>query len=359
MDWVERLAALVEVKAGLDAQNVKTTISAHPEDYEQVASTLSFASTHGLTVYPTGLGTNPVGPSVRADIALNLSRLNSILEVSQENLYVSAQAGCPVPRLTAELERAGLFLPTDYPGSLGGWAATNAVSPFSTWYGLPRELVLGAKLCTGDGVLVASGSKTTKFSSGYKLWKSLIGSLGWLGVFVELYCRVQPKPEAFVSGQGETSLIPRLLRGPLRPVCVWAVFERGGREALGAVFAGYASALKKIDLPIKVSEGVLKPPKLEGNLVLVASKRGLEAEYARRALRELDGELAVAYLGAGVVRVSVKDFSRLEEARMSMDVPLIVERGSYLGDYWGYHPTTLRRLKQALDPKGTLSPGKF
>ncbi|MEM3798786.1 MAG: FAD-binding oxidoreductase [Thermoprotei archaeon] len=359
MDWSDGLAKLVEVREGVSNDWVRTDVNVYPEDYGQVASILGFASENGLSVYPSGIGSNPVGPVVKANIGLVLSRLNSVLEVSSENLYVSAQAGCPMPILYAELDKHGLYLPTDYNGSLGGWAAVNAVSVRSTWYGLPRELVLGGKICTGDGVLVASGSKTTKFSSGYKIWKSLIGSLGWLGVYVELYCRVYPKPEMFVSGFGDSSLAYTLLRGGLRPVCLWVVFEAGGKEVLGVVFGGYASALRRINIPMRLSEGVSEPPTLTGNIVLVATRRGLEVEYARRALSTLRGDLAIAYVGSGVVRVSVKDFSGVEETRRLLGVPVIVERGLYDGDYWGYHPSVLRRLKHALDPKGVLSPGKF
>ena len=359
VDWSDDLARLVEVRDGLNVSWAKTEVNVYPEDYGQVASVLGFASENNLSVYPFCMGTNPVGPTVKAKIGLVFSRLNSVLEVSPENLYVSAQSGCPLTSLSAELDKRGLYLPTDYAGSMGGWASANAVSAYSTWYGMPRELVLGAKICTGDGVLVSSGSKTTKFSSGYKVWKSLIGSLGWLGVFVELYCRVYPKPEVFVSGVGDTSLLNTLLRGGLRPLCVWVVFEAGGREALGAVFGGYASALKRINTSLRMSEGILKPPTLEGNIVTVASKKGLESEYAKRALSALKGDMAIAYVGSGVVRLSVKDFSYVEKARRLLGVPVIVERGDYNGDYWGYHPAVLKKLKQALDPKGVLSPGKF
>jgi FAD/FMN-containing dehydrogenase len=362
MDLAEGLARICDVGDGVDTVAVRTKLCAYPSTYDQVGGVLRFAFENNLSVYPMGRGTNPVGPPVRAAVGLVLSRLNSVLEVSAENLYVSVQAGCPLETLRDKVDAAGAFLPVDYAGTAGGWASTNPVSGFSTWYGSARELLLGAKLYTGMGEAVRSGSKTPKFSSGYKVWKSLSGALGWLGVYVELYVRVFPKPEVFLSGQTDTGMANFLLRGGVRPVALWAEADKDGRETLHLVLAGFASALRRLGPPldkINLSEGVTSPTRLEGNIVLVTCPRGTELDNMRHWMRVLRGERAVAYLGAGAVRLTVADLSLVEDARRTSATPVVVEKGNYAGDYWGYHPRTMEKLKEALDPRALLSPGKY
>jgi len=56
-------------------------------------------------------------------------------------------------------------------------------------------------------------------------------------------------------------------------------------------------------------------------------------------------------------RIEVKDFSGIDEVRRF--ATLVVEKGEYQGDYWGFRSPTLSKLKRALDPCFALSPGKF
>ena len=64
-------------------------------------------------------------------------------------------------------------------------------------YGGLRDFFIGARFVDGQGRLVRSGGKVVKNAAGFDQHKLLIGSLGRLGVLVEVSFKVFPKPPAY------------------------------------------------------------------------------------------------------------------------------------------------------------------
>src|SRR6056297_1625541 len=66
-----------------------------PTSSEQVVDLVKFAGEEGLPLVPRGSGTGLSGGSVAAEggMVLCLTRLNRILEIDEENLTATAQAG--------------------------------------------------------------------------------------------------------------------------------------------------------------------------------------------------------------------------------------------------------------------------
>jgi len=63
-------------------------------------------------------------------------------------------------------------------------------------HGPLRDSLLEVRFVTGDGRLVQGGGPTVKNVSGYDLPRLLVGSLGTLGVIVQVTLRCRPLPEA-------------------------------------------------------------------------------------------------------------------------------------------------------------------
>ena len=66
-----------------------------PTESEHVVEVVNFAHQEGLPIVPRGSGTGLSGGSVaaRGGIVLCMTRLNRILEIDEENLTATAQAG--------------------------------------------------------------------------------------------------------------------------------------------------------------------------------------------------------------------------------------------------------------------------
>ncbi len=189
-------AALAE--AAIDS--VTPSLMVQPGDDEAVAATLAWANSQGLSVIPRGAGTTlGLGePPRRADLVLDLSRLNRVLEYEPADLTVTVQAGVTLGQLQQALGERRQWLPLDPPGgadrTVGGLVATGASGPHRLAFGTPRDLLIGLRIAQADGMLYRGGAKVVKNVAGYDLPKLFVGSLGTLGVVVEATFKLQPLP---------------------------------------------------------------------------------------------------------------------------------------------------------------------
>jgi glycolate oxidase len=137
---------------------------------------------------------------VENGVVLDLTRMNRILEIDEENLVAVVEPGVVTYAIQQEVERRGLFYPPD-PASLktstiGGNVAECAGGPRAFKYGVTRDYVLGLEVVTPWGDLVKTGGKTVKSVTGYDLTRLYTGSEGTLGIITRIYLRLIPKPQS-------------------------------------------------------------------------------------------------------------------------------------------------------------------
>ncbi|HUS79027.1 MAG TPA: FAD-binding oxidoreductase [Patescibacteria group bacterium] len=170
-----------------------------PADTDEVSAVMRLAYSERIPVTPQGSRTGLSGGShpVYGGIALNLERMNRILEVDAENLMAVVEPGVLIMDLHAETEKQGLLYPPDpgqESGSLGGNISTNAGGVRGLKYGVTRDFVQGLEAVLPDGEIITLGGKVVKNSTAYSLMDLIIGSEGTLAVVTKATLKLVPKP---------------------------------------------------------------------------------------------------------------------------------------------------------------------
>jgi alkyldihydroxyacetonephosphate synthase len=168
-----------------------------------VKALLDLGGKEKIAVVPFGGGTSvvggvePVRGSFGSLIALDLSRMRSVLDIDRQSLTATLEPGLRGPQVEAELARAGLTLghfPQSFEyATLGGWVATRSAGQASTGYGKIEEMVAGVRCVSPSGEIDLDAQPAS--AVGPELRELIVGSEGVLGVITKATLRVRPRPE--------------------------------------------------------------------------------------------------------------------------------------------------------------------
>jgi len=204
-----------------------------PESTQQVAEVMKIASLYTLPVTPRGAGSGLSGGAIPiyGGIVISLEKMNRILEIDEENLTVSAEAGIITNELNERLKSRNLFF-AGYPMSLetcvlGGNIAENAGGGKAVKYGVTGRYVLELEVVTPAGDIVHLGGKVSKDVSGYDLKNLYIGSEGTLGIVTSATIRLLGLPQStsdllvpFRTPQEAISVVPLIMKMGIIPTSI-------------------------------------------------------------------------------------------------------------------------------------------
>lgn len=154
-------------------------------------------------VLPRGGGTKPALSTPPDDATpLDLMAITGVVEYEPGEFTFTARAGTRIVDVNKLLQEHGQYLPFDpllveRGATLGGTVAAGMSGPGRYRYGGVRDFLLGVRHVDGEGQLIRSGGKVVKNAAGFDIPKLMVGSLGQLGVLVELTFKVFPEPEAY------------------------------------------------------------------------------------------------------------------------------------------------------------------
>ena len=182
---------------------------------------------------------------------LDVRPLAGVVDYEPSELVVTVRAGTRLRELQALLAERGQCLPFEPPqfgvgSTIGGAVAAGLSGPARASVGSLRDYVLGVQIVNGKGELLTFGGQVMKNVAGYDVSRLMAGSLGTLGVIVQVSLKVLPVPPAeatLLFDLSETSARQQLNRWggqplPLNASC-WAdghlaVRLRGAQAAVAA-----------------------------------------------------------------------------------------------------------------------------
>ena len=176
-------------------------MDAKPKTVDEVCAVVRQA----LRILPRGGGTKPALSTPQEGVqVIDVSGLAGITEYQPGEYTFTALAGTRIEDVNIVLAGYGQYLPFDpllvgRGATLGGTVAANTSGPGRYHYGGVRDFLIGVRFVDCDGHIVRGGGKVVKNVAGFDLPKLMVGSMGGLGVMVELIFKVFPRPGAFVT----------------------------------------------------------------------------------------------------------------------------------------------------------------
>jgi glycolate oxidase len=171
---------------------------------QEVSKIMTYACEHRIPVVARGSGTGLVGASVAlfGGIMMDMSKMNRILEIDEENLTLTVEPGVLLMDIAPYVEAHDLFYPPD-PGektaTIGGNINTNAGGMRAVKYGVTRDYVRGLEVVLPNGSILNIGGKVVKNSSGYSIKDLICGSEGTLAIVTKAILKLLPLPQKAIS----------------------------------------------------------------------------------------------------------------------------------------------------------------
>lgn len=130
---------------------------------------------------------------------LDTRSYHGIVSYDPTELVITARCGTPLAQIEQALAEHNQMLAFEPPGfgpdaTIGGVVAAGLSGPRRQHVGAVRDFVLGAVLMDGKSEVLHFGGQVMKNVAGYDVSRLLAGSLGTLGLILEVSLKVLPKP---------------------------------------------------------------------------------------------------------------------------------------------------------------------
>ena len=179
-----------------------------------------------------------------------------IVAYEPSELVITARCGTTLADIETAMSGHGQLLAFEPPhfgdgATLGGTVAAGLSGPRRQAAGALRDFVLGVKVMDGRGEVLAFGGQVMKNVAGYDVSRLMAGSLGTLGIILEVSLKALPRPAAEATLRlelPEDKAIDQLNRWGGKPMPISASAWTGGELGvrLSGAAAAVAAAQKKI-----------------------------------------------------------------------------------------------------------------
>jgi glycolate oxidase FAD binding subunit len=302
-----------------------------------------------------------------------------IVAYEPTELYITARCGTPLAAIEAALAESDQCLAFEPPrfsaaSTLGGVVAAGLSGPRRGSAGGLRDFVLGVKILDGAACELTFGGQVMKNVAGYDVSRLMAGSLGTLGLLLEVTLKVLPKPVAETSlrfAMTQAAALDKLNRWAGQPLpivaCAWqdgalTLKLAGARAAVTAAEAklggekvdgggtAFWNDLRDQRLPFlaadmlwRLSVPSMTPPLdlpgeqlIEWGGALRWLKSAASPETIRAAAANAGGS-ATLYRATALTKAQLEAFPAVSPPLMALH----------------------RHLKTAFDPRGILNPGRL
>ena len=183
---------------------------------EQLVDAVKAAAAAQRTLRIVGADSKAFYGNATEGDALETRSHHGIAAYEPTELVITARCGTPLADVEKALAESGQILPFEPPyfggsaqtkapyfsgnATFGGAIASGLSGPRRAanngYYGAVRDYVLGCKIIDGKGDVLTFGGQVMKNVAGYDVSRLMAGSMGTLGVILEVSLKVLPAPVA-------------------------------------------------------------------------------------------------------------------------------------------------------------------
>ncbi|SHK18554.1 FAD-binding oxidoreductase [Paramaledivibacter caminithermalis] len=238
-----------------------------PRTPEEICEILKYANEEQIVVVPRGGGTGLCGAAIPTEtsIILSMERFKDIIEIDNENLMITVEAGVTLSELIEVLKKHDkLYFPI-HPGDesahIAGMVIENAGGARAVKHGIMRSHIRGVEVVLPTGEILNLGGKLTKNNAGYNLLQLIIGSEGTLGVVTKVTLKLYPEPKysatlviSFDNFKDAVAAVPKILQEGITPLAIEYVDRVIALEAAKHIGEKWPAEKGNVDLIFMLSE---------------------------------------------------------------------------------------------------------
>ncbi len=187
------------------AQDALLSEDTSPVAWGEWAERVRDAASRGGCLRIRGGGSKDhLGDTTRGEL-LDTLACQGIVAYEPSELVIRAHAGTPLADIEAALAERGQYLAFEPPrfaftapsaATLGGVVASGLSGPGRVSRGAVRDHVLGCTLMNGRAEVMRFGGAVMKNVAGFDLSRLMAGSMGTLGLLLDVTMKVMPQPVA-------------------------------------------------------------------------------------------------------------------------------------------------------------------
>ncbi len=345
---------------------------------DQLAAAIREAAAQKQPLCIRGGGTKDFYGSVSRGRRLDAAEYRGIVAYEPTELVITARAGTPLAEVEAALEEHDQMLAFEPPhfgpgATIGGCVAAGLSGPRRPYAGALRDFLLGVRILDGRGTELTFGGQVMKNVAGYDVSRLMAGSMGTLGLLLEVSLKVLPRSSADTTLRlncSETEAIRLMNEWAGKPLPITATAYRDGDLSvrLAGARAAVDAAAKKIGGtaadpaqagPFWIGMREQTDPFFSGEEPLWRlSVKATTAPLGLPGRRLVEWGGALRWLKSGVDAQAVR-----AAALASGGHATLFRGGDRAAGVFQPLPAGLmrlhRNLKRALDPAGVLNPGRM